>query len=313
MCLSGFGQTRFVSFGNRVFQVSPTNQISALRLPLKRSWQSESRGSTLPHVAPDSSYIAFIRDHDLWLYDTRKQSSVHVTHRGRPYSKTLASVETLISTWAVNSQKLLIAVVPGDTECVDCESRGDWIVRQSDYGYFIYDLNAGTLRRANLPNDFVVASLLADGRIIGAPNEGGNPPISIISPARKMKIAPGSFTVSQLDVSSDGSRAVAAVFTPNSSYILKLDLLAGESVQLSATGAETQYQWPRLSPDEQHTAWIRGREDLLIDGRSVFSCSDASLQFEWLDEQRIAIDCSKQIFVIDEVSGKQLAQADTQE
>ena len=43
------------------------------------------------------------------------------------------------------------------------------------------------------------------------------------------------------------------------------------------------------------------------------SCPDASLQFEWLDEQRIAIDCSKQIFVIDGASGKQLAQADTQE
>jgi hypothetical protein len=128
-----------------------------------------------------------------------------------------------------------------------------------------------------------------------------------------MKVAPGSFKVSQLDVWNDGSRAVAAVFTPSASYILKLDLMAGESVQLSTTGTEAQYQWPRLSPDGQHTAWIRGREDLLIDGRSLFSCSDASVQFEWLDEQRIAIDCSKQIFVIDEVSGKQLAQADTQE
>jgi hypothetical protein len=313
MCLSGFGQNRFVSFGNRVFQVSPTNQISTLRLPLKRSWQSEARGSTLPHVAPDSSYIAFIRDYDLWLYDTRKQSSVHVTHRGRPYSKTLASVETLISAWAVTSQKLLIAVVPGDTECVDCEDRGDWTVRQSAYGYFIYDLNAGTLRKANLPNDFVVASLLADGRIIGATSVGGNPPISIISPAGTMKVAPGSFKVSQLDVWNDGSRAVAAVFTPNASYILKLDLMAGESVQLSTTGTEAQYQWPRLSPDGKHTAWIRGREDLLIDGKSLFSCSASSLQFEWLDEQKIAIDCSKQIFVIDGASGKQLAQADTQE
>jgi hypothetical protein len=36
----------------------------------------------------------------------------------------------------------------------------------------------------------------------------------------------------------------------------------------------------------------------------LFSCPDASLQFEWLDEQRIAIDCSKQIFVIDGASGK---------
>jgi Dipeptidyl peptidase IV (DPP IV) N-terminal region len=231
MCLAGFGQNRFVSFGNRVFQVSPTNQISALRLPLKRSWQSESRGSTLPHVAPDSSYIAFIRDYDLWLYDTRKQSSVHVTHRGPPYTNTLASVETLISAWAANSQKLLIAVVPGDTECVDCEGRGDWIARQSAYGQFICDLNAGTLRKADLPNDFVVASLLADGRTIGASNEGGNPPISIISPADAMKLAPGSFKVSQLDVSSDGCRAVAAMFTSNASYILKLDLIAGESVR----------------------------------------------------------------------------------
>ena len=135
-------------------------------------------------------------------------------------------------------------MVPGDTECVDCEDRGDWTVRQSDYGYFIYDLNAGTLHKAILPNDFVVATLLADGRVIGFTGESESPPISVISPAGNTKVSPGSFKVSQLDVLSDGSHAVAAVFTPNASSILKLDLIRGESMQVSAMGLEAEYQWP---------------------------------------------------------------------
>ena len=312
MCLCGFGQNKFVSFENRIFQVSPTNQTSAVQVSLQRGWRAESKGSTLPYVAPDSSHIAFIRDHDLWLYDTQKQSSAHITRRGRPYTNNLASIETLISAWAANSRKVLIAVVPGDTECVDCEDRGDWTVRQSDYGYFIYDLDAGTLHKANLPNDFVVVSLLADGRIIGATDEGGNQPISIISSVGKMEAVPGSLKVSQLNVSSDGARAVATAFTPNATSILKLNLITGEIMQVSARGSEGEYQFPRLSPNGQHTAWIKRSQDLLIDGRSSFSCSDVSLQFEWLDEHRIAIDCAQQIFVIDRSSGERLAQADAQ-
>ncbi len=310
ICPFGFGQNEFVSFGNRVFQILPTNEIHPVHLPLERSWQAESRGSTLPHVAPDSSHVAFIRDYDLWLYDTQKRSSARVTHRGRPYTKTLASVQTLISAWATNSQKLLVAIVPGDTECADCEKRGDWRVQQSDYGYFIYDLKKDTLHKANLPNDFVVVCMLADGQVIGFTGESESRLITVISPAGKMKVAPGSFKVSQLNVSSDGSRATAVVFTPDSTSVLSLGLIKGESLQISAIGSEAEYQFPRLSPDGQHTAWIQKMGGLLIDGKSLFSCSDASLQFEWLDERRIAIDCAQQIIVIDGSNGKRLSQAD---
>lgn len=87
MCLFGFGQDRFVSFDTAVFRVSPTNQISAVSLPLEPQWRGESKGSTLPSAAPDGSYIAFIRDYDLWLYDTTSESLREAGMSGTPIQR----------------------------------------------------------------------------------------------------------------------------------------------------------------------------------------------------------------------------------
>jgi hypothetical protein len=311
VCLFGFGQDRFASFENTVFRVSPTNQISVVSLLLERQWIAELRGSTLPSAAPDGSFVAFIRGHDLWLYDAKSERSARVTHTGRPYTQTLASVETLISAWSADSKRLLLAVVPGDTECVDCETRGDWRARQYNYGYYIYDVRARTLRKANLGKDFEVAALLEDGRVFGFDNGCRDQPIQIVSPTGKVTAVPGSLNLCQLDVSKDGSSAVAAVFQGRSSFIVKLDLITGESTRLSSVGAESEFQFPKLSLDMQHTAWLREQTELMMDGRSIFSCSDPSLQFQWLGEQRIAGKCAHEMFVLEARTGRKLAKVVT--
>ena len=309
VCLFGFGQDRFASFEHTVFRVSPTNQISVVSLPLEPHWTEELRGSTLPSPAPDGSYVAFIRGHDLWLYDATSERSARVTHAGRPYTQALASVETLISAWSPDSRRLLLAVVPGATECVDCEGRGDWTTRQYDYGYYIYDVGARTLRKANLDIDFEVAALLEDGRVVGFARGCRDQPIKIVSPTGKVTAVPGSLNLCQLDVSKDGSSAVAAVFQSRSSSIVKIDLITGESTRLTPVGAESEFQFPKRSLDLQHTAWIREPTEIMMDGRSIFSCSDPlSIQFQWLDEQRIAGYCAHEMFILEARTGRKLAQ-----
>ena len=90
----------------------------------RTDWTEELRRSTLLSPAPDGSYVAFICGHDLWLYDTTSEGSARVTHAGRQYTQALASVEALISAWSPDSRRILLAVVPGDTECVDFAKAG---------------------------------------------------------------------------------------------------------------------------------------------------------------------------------------------
>ena len=140
VCVPAHGQEtvgdRFVYFYPSIYRISPENRISRFELPENEEMFLSIFGSTSPQVSPDQRWIAFIKENDLWLYNTHTQTMRPATHVGRPYTEKLASVLVLVMNWSADSTRVLVKVVAGETECVDCEDREDWKRRKAAYGYF---------------------------------------------------------------------------------------------------------------------------------------------------------------------------------
>ena len=224
---SAHGQTRYVAFPPNVFRISSDNQIEMVPLPSQGEVTDTEFGSSSPHVSPDNSWIAFTRNFDLCLYNTATGDIVRATHVGRPYSQTFASVEVLIVAWSADTSKLLINVIPGETECVDCndrldwktrerkclncENRGDWKQRKASYGYFIYGLRERSLRKAILPSNFEVAAWLPNGRFLGMNTLDFSRHIRITTPSGELYSITDVDHVAQMDVSADGAEVLVTI------------------------------------------------------------------------------------------------------
>src|SRR5262249_28609218 len=156
---------RFVYFYPSVYRISPQGQITSFHLPENEEIWFSVVGGIGPVISRDERWIAFTKDNDLWLYNTRTQTKRRATRVGRPYAKKFASVLALVVSWSADSTRVLIKVTPGDTECVDCDDRGDWKPRKANYGYFAYSVSNGALSKVHLPDDFAVWEWRADGRL----------------------------------------------------------------------------------------------------------------------------------------------------
>jgi hypothetical protein len=312
VCAPAHGQEtagdKFVYFYPSVYRISPENRIASFNLPENKEMWLSVAGSTSPQVSPDQRWIAFTKENDLWLYSTSMQTMHRATRVGRPYTETLASVLALVVGWSADSTRVLLKVTAGDTECVDCDDRGDWKRRTAAYGYFAYNVGIGGLSKITLPEDFLVWDWRADGRLLGSRDFSEDPSPVMVVPGAKPQPVHGleGRSVLGLSVSRDGNWAVAATSEYNTSHIVRVDLKAGEAVALTAEGTYGEYQAAEISPADKHVSWIHrtgavnaGTKQLVIDGKTVFTCASELLVYEWLDEQRIAVNCSGTVQVVD--------------
>ena len=312
-CVPAHGQEtapdRFVYFHPSIYRISPQGRISRFELPENDEMLLSIMGSTRPQVSPDQRWIAFTKENDLWLYNTRTQKMRRATHAGRPYTEKLASVLVLVVNWSADSTRVLLNVVAGDTECVDCDDRDDWKPRKSAYGYFAYNVSTGRLSRIALSEGFSVWDWRADGRMVGSREFSEDPSPVMVVPGAKPQAVHGleGRSVLGLSISRDGSWAVAATSEYKNSHIVRVDLKTGEAVALTPEGAWGEYGAALISPADKHISWIHrtgavnaGAKEVLIDGKTVFTCASELLVYDWLDEQRIAVNCDGTVQVVDE-------------
>jgi hypothetical protein len=313
VCVTAHGQEivgdRFVYFYSSIYRISPESRITSFALPENKEVLLSVAGSTSPRVSPDQHWVAFTKENDLWLYNTRTQRMSPATHIGRPYTEKLASVLVLVVNWSADSTRVLLKVTAGDTECEDCEDRGDWKPRKAAYGYFAYNIGTGGLSKITLPEDFSVWDWRADGRLVGSREFSEDPSPVMVVPGAKPQPVHGleGRSVLGLNVSRDGNWAVAATSEYNHSHIVRVDLKAGEAVALTAEGGFGEYQAAKISPGDTQVSWIHrtgavnaGTKQLVVDGKTMFTCASELLVYEWLDEQRIAVSCDGTVQVVDD-------------
>lgn len=273
-------------------------------------------GTTAPTVSPDNKWIAFVRNQDLWLYETATQQVKRATSIGRPYTKVFASIEVLIVAWSRDGGRILIRTEPGETECVDCEDRGDWKARKADYGYFLYRLRQRQVERVKVP-ELEIAGWLDDEWLLGTTTTTPNSMVitKLDGTARPLAVDLGSQSVSQLRLTSNGESAYAALHRDDSSsQIVRISPKTGEVTPISEKGSFAEFQWPVPSPGDRQVAWMQQvgsvpspSSRLLVNGKPIFSCAMAGLSFEWIDETRLVTNCGENVVILDSSNGKQVA------
>ena len=313
VCVTAHGQEiagdRFVYFYSSIYRISPESRITSFALPENKEVLLSVAGSTSPRVSPDQHWVAFTRENDLWLYNTRTQRMRRATHIGRPYTEKLASVLVLVVNWSADSTRVLLKVTAGDTECEDCEDRGDWKPRKSAYGYFAYNIGTGGSARSLYRRISQCGIGELTGSLVGSREFSEDPSPVMVVPGAKPQPAHGleGRSVLGLNVSRDGNWAVAATSEYKHSHIVRVDLKAGEAVALTAEGGFGEYQAAKISPGDTQVSWIHrtgaviaGTKQLVVDGKTVFTCASERLVYEWLDEQRIAVSCDGMVQVVDD-------------
>jgi len=304
---------RFVSFGTDiyVYRVSADNQIQIVQLHAQARIESNQFGSGAPLVSPNHRWIAFLRKGDVWLYETGSGAEKQITHFAKPYTKTFASVDVLMVTWSQDSSRLMVNVVPGELECIDCD-RPDYKKRRADYGHFVYDLAQSTTKKISVPANMEIVQWFSDGRMLGLDAKTSG----VVLEAKSGTARPiaGVHDVVQLSLSDDGTVAAVTIGLKEHSQIAQIDLETGDKKTLSPIGGFADYQMPRISPDKTHVAWrheIKPPEDyaqpksqLFVDGKVITECGTIVVS-EWIDNQRIIAKCGNDISVL-AASGERL-------
>jgi hypothetical protein len=104
--------------------------------------------------------------------------------------------------------------------------------------------------------------------------------------------------------------------------ILKIDLTSNAYTVVTQPVSSAENQRPTLSLNNGHIAYIHRRgivdgipqESLIVDGRDVFFCDNHSgkisfMQYTWVDEQRVALACTREAVVLDVKSGTVLGRS----
>jgi len=302
---------RHLVVSQKLIRVSADSRVTFVPLAVSPE-SSNIYGSAYPLVSPDGRWVAFTSNHDLWLYDTHASISRRVTVIGKPYDELYSSIDVLVAHWAPDSKGLLVSVQPGELECVDCEDRGDWIMRDAQYGYHFFDLNLGQLRLFDLPSDFSVSAWHVDGRILVL--RGGWGELMTIRSGQSPQPFAGDGNFNQVSLVNGvgiGMRSLGDV-----SHVVRLDIESGAVTNLSSPAGWAIYQWPRLSPSGARFAWIRSTGEVAspssvieVEGAARLRCGTWT-DFAWLDEQRVAYVCDGTIRIADASTGAELGRSE---
>lgn len=279
-------------------------------------------GDTAPLPSPDNRWVAFARDSNLFLLNVVSGRERQITTNGKPYKWPYASVEVFISAWSNDSNRIVFALVHGDTGCPDNCPHDFWI-RKAPYGFYTYDLGTQLIKRVSLPSGFRFHAWLPDGRFLGTienpkakPCEESLLVFQAGNPRGTPSGAPPGREPLQVSVSTDGKWAISnfggSCADPMTLSILKINLAAKTAMPVTSL-SENQWaenQWPKFSPAVGHIAYVHRdstvdhipQESLIVDGASVYPC-EGPVNYEWVDEQRIALACRNEMIAVDIVTG----------
>ncbi|MEE8199909.1 MAG: hypothetical protein V3R29_01965, partial [Candidatus Acidoferrales bacterium] len=228
-----------------LWRVWSSGRAEQLTYEFPRGEHGKETGTTRPTDSPDERWVAFARDGELWLLEILTGQLTQITRIAQPYDETYASIEALVTAWSPGSQKILYAVDHGETECVDCEDRGDWEVRPAEYGFFIYDLENEVHQGIEFPGKF--EAWLPDGSFLLTPAPGQ---LERMTQQRLLRWQPGQHTLEQvsdliglfgqLDVAPSGRRVLVSLGrSPGgrlNSQIVELDLVTRAARPVTQVG-----------------------------------------------------------------------------
>ena len=93
-----------------VYKVYPDGRIELSGLSAQDLGGGRVSGRKAPVVSPDQRWIAFIKDHNIWLYDVEHSSEEPVTEVGCPLEIPWEPVNLYIKAWSPDSKLLVYRV-----------------------------------------------------------------------------------------------------------------------------------------------------------------------------------------------------------
>jgi hypothetical protein len=95
---------------NKAFRIKSSGKVDQIFPPPRESKSAKWVAISELMVSPGQQRIAYSQNHNLWVYDMVAKKRYQLTHVGRPYTKTLASIEIMIKQWSWDEGKILYMV-----------------------------------------------------------------------------------------------------------------------------------------------------------------------------------------------------------
>jgi hypothetical protein len=305
-----YAEDRLLQLSGKIWRVTPQGKIEPFRYNFSKIDRGLADfGSTLPLPSPNSRWIVFGRDNNLHLLNVATGRERTLTEYGRPYAWPYTSVEVLISAWSPDSRRILFAVVPGETDCPaeDCEH--DRLVRKAPYGFYIYDLKTERARRIPVPQGFKFSAWLPDGRFLARVTVTTTKrceerlAIFALGEVHGTEVGATFGSPGQMDASPDGRWAIGyfgvGCDEPEKAQLMKVDLQRRSARLVMPPAPWSENQQPHFSPAADQVAYVHqgpldghGVPDthLVVNGEPLSSCH-GYIDYEWIDERRIAVFC----------------------
>lgn len=314
LSLAGRADDRFVALQRKVWRVDTTGRIAPFSYEFPGLQMAGEFGSTYPLPSPDSRRIVFARDHDLHLLDVASGQERRITKLGRPQGECCASVETLVNAWSTDSRYIMFTVTHGETSGPAEDWDRDLLVCKAPYGFYTYEVATGTTQPLVLRTDFRFEAWLPDGAFLGTISQPKpcEERLQVFQPgqARGKAVAPRG-SAFQVKVTSDEKWAVGIIgpcdahLNSATAAIFKIDLTTGSATPLGPSNSWAN-QWPALSPDGDHFAYVHQerlaehvfRQSLIVDEQPLYSCQ-GNIDYKWVDNRRIAAACDNEVLVLE--------------
>jgi len=284
----------FLVVGGSVYRACEDAEVVQLDLGVSYFGGSVDHGERGAVPSPDHRRVAYLRDHDVWVYDSDTDERRRITWVGQPHEPPWAEVAVSIKAWSSDNDRVIYHV--GSPEGPGCEEPAEPIqLREAPYGFHVYDLELGEDRlladtshpQDRLPVDHF--AWLPDGSFLivssSTPDEAG----FTLMPAAPIRLGfprfgRGSGQRHLVGVSGDGSSATLVASLPgppvqpylshdgrwlsmivvvpgdpgktSNSQLWRVNLESGEASAVTAVGDYAQFQWPRVSPTGERIAYV---------------------------------------------------------
>ncbi|MGH9431861.1 MAG: TolB family protein [Terriglobia bacterium] len=310
---------RLVVLQHRVWRVGSQGQIEPFAFAYPPWYDDNLQGSTLPSPSPDGRWIAFGRQYDAYLLDVSSRQERRITKFGRAPHRRYVYVDVLIDGWSPDSSELLLAVGHGE----DTSEEGDLLVPKAPFGFYVYNLTAGTTKPVALPKTFEYRAWLPDGRILGVvparvPGEGERLVTLRPGDARVVPVRVPIGALSHVQVSEDGKWMVGLLVGKRQPHktarIVKINLGTMSITLLASLGSWTGNERPAVSPHGEHFSYVRmtqmvkgiPQEEIIVGERTLYSCP-GPIDYRWVSGHTIALSCRNEVEVLDAPSGRALS------
>jgi hypothetical protein len=309
-----------------IVSVSDSGRVEPLPFKFRRhEYGLVGHGDSGPQMSPDSRWVAFVRDRNLWILDLLSQQQHQVTSLPRDYDGATVC-KAYVAQWSADSRRLLYSVGQthnryevGVTKCPDTAI------------FDIYDVASGLSTPLELPGEF--SCWLPNGDFAlsrydeEAASDGQSGPglyrfavADTAEPSRLlMRCNPRTaFCFTQVVSNLAGSRLAMVYWPPQDSAfrIAEFDLATGRLTQVPAFSSCSRCQAPSYSPTGKHLAVLEHSADerldrtmvVRVDGRPVAGCKSGlgPDAISWLSDSTFAVTCGDSLQVFDVEDGKRV-------